>query len=691
MKRIVLFLTILISISAVAQEPTQPEIDLERFIDEVFAVQNGDVSSEELFETLLLFYSNPINLNNTNPDELRSIFILSEAQITSFFDYLNKNGNLLSIYEIQSIPNFDMGTINRLIPFVTVNDPGLNADNRNIISRIFNEPNNYLLLRYETTLENKRGYTAKEDSLDTRYAGNNAKYYTRFRVSHINDFSIGFTAEKDAGETLDWDPAAKKYGADYYSGHVQLKNQGRLKNIVLGDYQIQYGQSLVFGAGFNVGKGAETITTVRRSNLGLRPYTSVIETNFFRGGAATVEIIDNVEVTAFYSQLLQDAGIKSDTVEREDYITSIQQSGFHRTPTEIANRNTVTERNYGGSVLYRNDKSRYSIGSTILVTDFEQPIARADRLYNQFELKGNENYVYSIFGDYSWQNFNFFTEVGQSKSGGIGAVGGMVASLSSKLETAIALRNYQKDFHSFYGNAFGESTRNINESGWYWGLKYTFSRKLVASGYYDSFRFPWLRSSINAPSSGYEYLFRINYKPTRAILLAAQFREQSKGDNPSVDDQESVIKFPLEGIKRNYMLSADFPANEMLSFKTRVQWSSYDLDQFHTEGFAMWQDINIELGKFKLSGRIAIFDTDDFNNAQYAFERDVLYAFSVPAYNGIGTRQYIVIQYRPLKKLTLWAKYARTHYRDRDVIGSGLETIEGNIKTDIRIQARINF
>ena len=691
MKRIAIIISILLSFPALAQEPPQPEIDLERFIDEVFAVQNGDVSSEELFETLLLFYTNPINLNNTDADELRSIFILSEAQITSFFDYIRKNGKLLSIYELQSIPNFDITTINRLLPFVTVNDPGLNADNRRLINRILSEQNNYLLLRYETTLENKRGYSAKEDSSDTRYVGNGAKYYTRFRVSHINDFSIGFTAEKDAGETLEWDPAAKKYGADYYSGHIQIKNQGRLKNIVLGDYQIQYGQSLVFGAGFNVGKGAETITTVRRSNLGLRPYTSVIETNFFRGGAATVEITDNLEVTAFYSQLLQDAGIKSDTIEREDYITSIQQSGFHRTPTEIANRNTVTEKNYGGSVLYRNDNARYSIGSTILLTDYEQPIQRADRIYNQFELKGDENYVYSLFGDYSWQNFNFFTEIGQSKSGGIGAIGGMVASLSSKLETAIALRNYQKDFHSFYGNAFGESTRNINESGWYWGLKYSFSRKFVVSGYYDSFRFPWLRSSINAPSSGYEYLFRVNYKPTRSILLAGQFREQSKGDNPSTDEQESVIKFPLEGIKRNYMLSADFPANDKLSFKTRVQWSTYDLDQNHTEGFAMWQDINLDLGKVKLSGRMAIFDTEDFNNAQYAFERDVLYAFSVPAYNGIGTRQYFVVQYRPIKKLTLWAKYARTHYRDRDEIGSGLETIDGNIKTDIRLQARITF
>lgn len=691
MRKVIVLLILLLTTEVYSQQPPQEDIDLERFIDEIFAVQNGDVNAEELFETLLLFYTNPINLNATDADELRSLFILSEAQITSFIKHLEKNGKLLSIYELQSIPDFDLGTINRLLPFVTVSDSGLNADNRSLIRRIISEENNYLLLRYETTLENKRGYLPKEDTTDTRYAGNSDKYYTRFRISHLNDFSIGFTAEKDAGETLEWNPSIKKYGADFLSGHFQLRNQGKLINMVLGDYQLQFGQSLVFGSGFSVGKGAETITTVRRSNLGIRPYTSVIETNFFRGGAATVEVIKGVEVSAFYSQLLQDAGIRSDTVEQEDFINSLQQSGFHRTPTEITNRNSVEERNFGGAVLYKNESSRYSIGSTLLITDYEQPIIRADRIYNQFELSGNETYVYSVFGDYSWQNFNLFSEIGQSKSGGIGAVGGIVASLSSKLESAIALRHYDKDFHSFYGNAFGESTRNINESGWYWGLKYTFSRKLNFAGYYDSFRFPWLRSSINAPSSGYEYLFRVNYKPTRSILLAGQFREQSKGDNPSSDDVESVIRFPLEGVKRNYMLSADFPAHENLSFKSRVQWSSYDVGEIHTEGFALWQDIIIDLGRVKLSGRMAIFDTDDFDNAQYAFERDVLYAFSVPAYNGIGTRQYIVIQYKPLKKLTLWAKYARTHYRDRDVIGSGSESINGNIKTDIRIQARINF
>ena len=37
------------------------------------------------------------------------------------------------------------------------------------------------------------------------------------------------------------------------------------------------------------------------------------------------------------------------------------------------------------------------------------------------------------------------------------------------------------------------------------------------------------------------------------------------------------------------------------------------------------------------------------------------------------------------------AKYGITHYRDRKVIGSDLEQIEGNQKNDLYLQLRIKF
>ncbi len=688
---LVVIFILALPITLLSQGIQQKDIDIEQFIEEVFAVQNGDVSSEELYETLLLFYTNPINLNNTNKDELRSLFILSESQINSLFSYQSENGKLLSIYELQAIPGFDLNTIYRLSPFVTVRETGLNTDTRNIVNRIISEPNNYLLLRYEATLEDKKGYLPKQDSSDSRYIGGKGKYYTRFRVSHINDFSVGFTAEKDAGEAVTWDPQTKRYGADYYSGHIQFQNQGVFKNIIIGDYQIQYGQSLLLGAGFNIGKGAETITTVRRSNLGIRPYTSVIETNFFRGGAATISLNKNFEFTGFYSQLKQDAALKEDTIAQENFITSIQQSGFHRTQSELSGKDQVIERNYGGSLVYKSPKQGFSLGSTFIINKFSTPLIRANRVYNNFEFKGVSNYNLGFFGDYNWQNISLFGEAAISKSGGFGGVIGAIINLNAKLETSVVLRSYDKNFHSFYGNAFGESNRNINEQGWYWGLKYSPIRKLQFTGYFDSFRYQWLNSSINAPSAGFEYLVRASYRPNRNTLLYLQFREQTKADNPSADEQEEVIRFPLLGKKRNYTVNLDLPVNDWLSFKSRVQWSTYDFNTEVTNGFAIWQDMNLDFGKFRISGRYAIFETDDFNNAQYAYERDLLYAFAVPAYSGTATRHYVLVQYRPIRKLTFWVKYARTSYRDRDTIGNGLEQIEGSKRTDIKFQLRINF
>ena len=114
-------LTCLLSLKAIAQTPPTPEIDLQRFVEEIFAVQDLDVNYEDLYESLFLLYTNPINLNHTDKETLRSLFVLSEIQINSFFAYIEKNGNLLSLYELQAIPEFDLPTIDKILPFVTLN------------------------------------------------------------------------------------------------------------------------------------------------------------------------------------------------------------------------------------------------------------------------------------------------------------------------------------------------------------------------------------------------------------------------------------------------------------------------------------------------------------------------------------------------------------------------------------------
>src|SRR5690606_25311259 len=105
-----------------------------------------------------------------------------------------------------------------------------------------------------------------------------------------------------------------------------------------------------------------------------------------------------------------------------------------------------------------------------------------------------------------------------------------------------------------------------------------------------------------------------------------------------------------------------------------------------TTGMALIQDINFDLGKLRLSTRYAIFDTEDFENRQYVYEKDVLYAFSIPAYQNTGARTYALLQYKLSGKLQVWARWAQFKFLDTETIGTGNEQIEGNTRSEIKLQ-----
>ncbi|MFD2248288.1 helix-hairpin-helix domain-containing protein [Pontibacter ruber] len=678
-----------------AQDYPRQTFDFDLFVQELFAQQEDEnIPYEDFYETLFQYYQHPVDLNNTTPEELASLFILSRPQIASFFKYTSENGKLLSIYELQAIPDFDLLTIYKLVYFVRVADAGLNADQRPLLQRIVGEDNNALLLRYERTLQQRQGHAPLDSSSRSasRYLGSPDKLYLRYRVSHTRDYSFGVTAEKDAGEAFAFDKATRRYGFDFYSAHLQLYNKGRFRSIALGDYQLQIGQGLLLSSGYSVGKGSETITTVSRANLGIRPYSSVLEYAFFRGGAATYRLSNRVDVTGFYSLKRVDANLQlqQDTLDSfSDYFSGIQTSGFHRTQSELANKGQVREQIYGGNLNYQSSNRAFTAGLTALGTAYSSPIQKAGAPYQRFEFSGTTNYNLGAHYSYTWQNVYLFGETAVSKSGGFGSVNGVMANLSNKVEMAMLYRHFARDFHTFYGGAFSEGSRNINERGLYTGIKLKPFPKWELTAYYDRFRFPWLRYRVDAPSHGDEYLIRVYFKPTRQTSLYAQFRAESKGRH--VADNSSSLDYVAEANRRNYLLYYEFTPTPVVNLRSRVQFSSFELESPQTSGYLIAQDINFNFSKVRISTRYAIFDTDDYETRQYAFERDVLYAFSIPAFSGKGTRLYALLQFRPLRQLDVWLKYSFTHYRNQDTIGSGLDTIEGPRRSDVKAQVRYRF
>ena len=698
MKRVLVVGSLMLSFFCHSQNE---EIDLEDFAERLFQVQDENITYEDIYESLLLLYANKLNLNKVDPEELASVYLLSPSQLNSFFDYRGAYGPLLSIHELQVIPGFDVNIIRSLRPFVAVDETA--PDTRPFHQRVMEEENNYLLLRYTRRLEPQVGYTValpldttfvkdENDTLidtltspPTRYRGSPDKLYARFRTSHKDDFSIGFTFEKDAGERFEFSNGQN--GFDFYSYHLLLENKWGFKDIMLGDYQLQVGQGIVFGAGFNAGKGAETVATAKRNSIGLRPYTSVLESGFFKGVGITKKM-GNFELTGFHSNLKQDGNILMDTTFSDftAYVNSIQNSGFHRTTSELAVKDQIDEVSTGGVIEYKPNR-RLTIGISGINTSFSTPLQRRPNNYNQFEFKGDHNYITSSHFYYTWQNFTFFGEGARSKSGGVGAVGGFVSSLSPKVDMAIILRNYDRNFHSFYGNAFSENSRNINEHGTYWGLSISPNRRHKLNVYYDSFTFPWLKYGTDAPSIGNEWLARYTHKPSRQIVLYIQARQQLK----QVTIPEGNLNVLSDQLKHNYIFNVDYELKSNLKFKTKIQSSTqHEGDEF-TKGFVILQDVNFDVWKLKFHTRVALFDTDNFDNAQYVYENDVLYAFSIPAYNGKGVRNYVMVRYDPMKNVSLWVRYSSFTFQDREVIGSGLEEANGDRSSEIKMMARIKF
>lgn len=652
-----------------AQTRPRPEINLDEFVQRVFPLQQENINYEDIYESLFQLYQSPIDLNTATYEEFSSLYVLSVSQIKNLLAHRTQFGDLLSIYELQAVAGFDLATIQQILPFVEVRQK---FRAKNLTNSLSNVTDHYLILRSSQTLERSKGF------IENKYLGSPQQLYARYRLSSPRDFQIGLVAEKDAGE---------KNLLDFYSFHLQLKNKGNLRNLVVGDYQVQFGQGLVAGAGFFLGKGSEAVTTIRRSNMGVRPYSSLLEGGYFRGVAATYQL-KKIDLTAFYSYTKRDASIDESDGEREEYFSSILVSGYHRTETELARKNQLTEQNMGANVTFRFNNGY--IGAMLLHTQFDAILMRNPRLYNKFEFTGKQNMVVGTNFTHTWQNFNFFGEAARSSSGGVGLTGGWVAALSKQVEWAMHMRHYDKNFHSFYANALAEGSRSINEQGIYWGLKYSPKKNLTLSGFYDRFRFSWLRYLVDAPSRGFDYLLRASYQINKKTLLYMQYHAEYKGKNlPDNTTQTDVV---VNTIRENMLGNIDYTINRTFKIQSRVQVNTFQYEgRAKSTGYAIMQDVEGAIKKIYLKGRIAWFATDDYDSRIYAFENTVLYAVSFPAYFGKGTRMYLMGRYTLSPHLDLWLRYARTQLRNQESIGSGNDLIVGNHKSDINLQVRYKF
>jgi len=690
---IIAILTISLSLHAQQRDsiadPNLEQINqLEDYIQERSIDDGFDFNT--LFESLKFYSEKPLDLNKATREQIIELGLLTEIQINALQNHKVKHGDLLALYELQSIAFFDLESIKRILPYVTLNK-GLD-DYQVSVLKMISTGKNELYLRGSRVLENQLGFINEEvEDANNFYYGSPYKMYTRYKHSYENKLSYGITAENDAGESFF--SGSNKNGFDFYSFHFALKNYtSKIKDLVIGDFTASFGQGLILHSGFGAGKSSETIN-LKKNRRVLKAYTSVNENLFNRGIGITLGLSKNLDFTVFGSSIKRDANlIILDTLDnqQEIFFSSLQASGLHRTNAEILDEDAVALQSAGANLKFK--FRNLSIGLNTLFSSFNSTFQRNLQPYNQFTFNQDQLLNASIDYAYIFKNYHFFGETAVSDNGAIATLNTLIIGLDRHVFLAFSQRDYARDYQALYPNAFGETSTVNNEKGLYLGLQVKPNYNWKFTAFYDIWKHPWLRFGIDAPSSGNEYLFKTTYKRKRKFEIYLQFRRERRQFNAV--GNETKTNFLIDRTKQNLRFHVSNNLTNSLELRNRLDLTFFKAgDNPASTGFLIYQDVIFKPKSFPLSftGRIAYFDIDSFDARAFAFENDLLYSFSIPSYFNQGTRYYLNLRYKGFRNLTLEARISQTHWSNSDTIGSQLNEINGQNQTEVKAQIKFVF
>lgn len=690
--KILLLLSFLLSVLFGFAQSQPPTPEREQQLETMTEKQDAETNDDSYWQQMEEYRRHKINLNIVEQNELEDLQMLTALQIQNFFSYRKIFGNFLNIYELQAIPDWDIGTIKNMLPFIKVSDASVLHET--LLQRLEGGQRS-LLIRVSQQIEKSKGFEKPDDS-SSYYLGSPQKIFFRYKYNYKNLLQYGLLGDKDAGEQFF--KGAQKYGFDFYSFHLFARNIGIIKSMAIGDFTVNMGQGLIQWQSLAFTKSAEVIAIKRQSAV-LRPYNSAGEFNFHRGAGVTLQK-ENFEATVFASFKNVSANLVMDTLAKEDFISSFQSSGYHRTQAEIDDKNSLHQTAFGGSLSFR--KTNFRVGINVISYHFSKPIQKQNLPYNIYAIQGSSWNNESIDYSYTYQNIHFFGEMAVDKNLNFAMINGALISVSSSVDISLLHRKMGKAYQSLYADAFTENTNVNNESGFYSGISVHPLPGWKLDAYMDVYKFPWLKYGVDAPSSGRDYFVQLTYQPNKIWDIYTRYKNESKQQNisGSVTTTHQLIFAP----KQDWRTEIEIHLNRQVELRNRVEILWYDKSSVYNEqGFLGLVDLFYSPSQKNYSGNIRLqyFETNGYNSRLYAYENDVLYNYAIPLFYGKGFRYYVNLRYNFKKSfrernsnqmnVEAWLRWGQTIYSDQNNIGTGLDQIQGNKKSEIKLQVSFGW
>ena len=565
--------------------------------------------------------------NLNDTSTLASLPLLTPFQTKALKNYITLYGQLLSHKELGFIPGFDSSTIEMLERVTTV-EPYTQMKRLKL-----SEGHHSMILGLGSTLERAAGYD------DGRYDGDPLHAQMTYSYDLHNRINVRLVADKDPTEA--WGRG------NYYGYHLMLRNFGRVERLIVGRYNLQLGQGLTMWSGlrpFNL-LGA----TPQRTARGISAASTFYEEGYMEGAATMVRVAKDWRTTAFLSRV-------------------------HGTNM------------LGGHVEYRH--GNLIAGLTANGTLLDSTATPTERIYNQHAFRGRRMMNIGADALWQWRNLLLYGEAAMCDSGGAAAIAGARLMVDSRNSLGISFRNYGKRYHSLAAQpyAIGDGS---GESGWTLDAKARLPLKIDALLSADLHSFASLRYGSYRPSTGAWLRAQLSRSFGRHTTASLRYTYRQKERNipystANTYEHESTLRQQLQATLHNECGSWTFDTRATAVFFE----SSGSGNQ---KGWALAQQARYTHRKWQATAAVCLFDADGYYARIYVNESYMMYNFTMPALYGQGIRASVLLRHSIGESLALGAKYAITHYLDRENVGSGAAKTEGPNRQTLYLQLQWKF
>jgi len=506
------------------------------------------------------------------------------------------------------------------------------------------------------------------------YQGSRTDVYQRIQAAYSN-ISAGVLFSKDLGE---------KYESSFLSGFLSYKNQNF--NISIGDFFVESGLGNILWSQSAMGKGADVISPAFDFKNTVKDYKSAVEYGYFRGVTFSNRFQFNqfteLNVSCWGSNTQRAATVDTN----RNIVTSIYQTGYFRTLTEINKIGKLNEKTLGGNVTLIHNN--LNIGTSAYYLKYDKTIESS----SSTNIRGSNALLKSIYAYVPISDFGISAEASADQGNNMAYK--LISEFKKRDYVLIFhLRSFAPEFHSPYGYMFGEQSNPSNEYGIYSGFLYKGFDNIKFSTYVDVFGSYKRTYYVPEPINGIDIFNETIFNLSNGDDLRIRMQYENKTEITSIDsenDERAIFK------RSKYYLRAEYYhyLYNWLRLKGRFEMNLINFESLKQDetGKSAYLEMLITADKkLKFSGRFSYFSTDSYESALWQYEFLFPGYMTSPPLYGNGFRTFISINWMPLPTLSIWARYVLMTRYNEEYIGSGYNTIYHNNDQRIYFQVDVKL